>query len=109
MLVKVIKAFSYAHDHVNLVPLVAGQIVDIDEGVVEGLFIEKFIDEATAEEIEAAQSGAVVVPAPVEIPDDWRDLKWFQLQALARRLGAGASVNKATATALIEAELAARG
>jgi hypothetical protein len=109
MLVKVLKAFPYAHDHHHVVTLEKGAIVDIDEGVLEGLAAEKLIGEASDDEIEAAQSGLVVLTPPVEIPPNWRELAWFQLQALARKLGAGPKVTKAAATAIVESELSARG
>jgi len=108
MLVKVLKPFPYAHDHHRVVTLEKGAIVDIDEGVIEGLAAEKLIGEATEEEIEAAQSGPVVLRPPVEIPEGWQKLPWFALQTLARKLGAGPKVTKAAAAAIVEAELAAR-
>ena len=109
MLVKVLKAFSYAHDHVNLVHLQPDEIVEIDEGVLEGLQAEGFIDEASDEEIEAAQTGAVVIPPPVEIPADWEGLHWFKMRPLAIALNGGAAVaNKAAAVAIIRAELERR-
>lgn len=108
MLVKVLKAFPYAHDHFNVMPQEVGAIVEIDDAVIEGLESEGFIGEATAADIEAAQTGAVVLDQPVQIPADWRDLKWFQMQALARKLGAGPKADKATVMAVIEAAQAAR-
>lgn len=108
MLVKVLKAFPYAPDVRTSVRLSPGDVVDIDDSVLEGLAAEGFIDEASAAEIEASQSGAVVIPQPVEIPADWRGLKWFELARLAKALGAPANVTKPAAIALIEAEVAAR-
>lgn len=108
MLATVLKAFPYAHDHAHVVKLAPGEVVDIDDGVYEGLEAEGFIREPTEDEVEATHSGVVVVTSPVEIPDGWAKLTWFQLQALARKLGAGPKITKPTAVAVIEAELASR-
>jgi hypothetical protein len=108
MLFKVLKAFPYAHDHHTVKMLAVDSIVEIADGVVEGLLDEKFIIEATDEEIEATQTGAVLVRAPVEIPDDWATLGAFKMTALAKQLTGGKVKTKAAAVAVIEAELAAR-
>lgn len=109
MLVKVLKPFPYHADVRTVLALAAGDVVEIQDDLVEGLEAEGFIDEATAEDVEASRSGAVVIDDPVEIPADWRAFKWFQIVAIARKLGAPSNVNKAVAIATIEAELAARG
>jgi hypothetical protein len=84
-------------------------IVEIDEDVAGGLEDEGYIAEPTADEIEAAQSGCVVIEAPVEIPADWAKLNAAEAVKLARALGAGAGVkSKAAAHQVIEAELARR-
>lgn len=110
MLVKVLKSFPYSADGMRTVTVGAGAILDVSDDLVAGLQGEGFIDEASADEIEAAQAGAVVMEPPVEIPDDWRDLHWFKLKPLARALNGGADVaNKAAAIAIVEAELDRRG
>lgn len=43
----------------------------------------------------------------VEIPETWRELKWFELQALVRKLG-GKPVDKEAAVAAVEAAIGAR-
>lgn len=108
MLVKVLKAFPYHPDPRTQLHLVEGDIANIDESVLEGLEAEGFIGEASAEEIEAAQEGPVVIAPPVEIPADWRTLKWFEVARLAKALGAPNNVNKEGAFALIETVLAQR-
>lgn len=108
MLAKVLIAFLYAHDHHTNRMLEPGAIEEIDEGVFEGLEEEGFIGEASADEIEAAQSGPVVLPPPVEVPADWRAMSWFALRKLAMSLGAGAKVDKPTAIAVVEAHQAER-
>jgi hypothetical protein len=85
----VLKSFPYAHDHHVTASLAEGAVVEIDDGVFEGLLDEGFIREATDEEVEAAQEGPVVLSAEVEIPADWADLQWFKLQALAKALNGG--------------------
>jgi hypothetical protein len=108
MLVKVLKPFPYAHDHMHVVTLQPDDIVEIHASVVEGLHAEGFIDEASTAEIEAAQEGCVVLPPPVEIPADWTTLHWFKLKALAEKLAGGPVANKLAAVALVDAELARR-
>ena len=105
MLVKVLKPFPYAREGKFTVGLEAGAIEDIDASVIEGLHAEGFIDEATAEDLVAAQSGAVVILPPIEIPADWQDLHWFKLKALAENLARGPVTNKAAAVAIVAAEL----
>lgn len=111
MHVKVLKAFPYAHDHHNIRHLEEGAIVDIDESVLEGLRAEKFIGEASAEEIEASLQGEVeieIVEAPVEIPEDWETLDAIQLAALARAVGLKGKITRNSAEAAIRGELARR-
>jgi hypothetical protein len=110
MLAMILIAFPYAHDHHTVKPMTPGDLVDIDDGVFEGLKAEGYIREATDDEIAAAQEGEVVVveAAPVEIPADWATLDWFPLRKLAIALGAPANVKKAAAIALVEATLAQR-
>lgn len=110
MYVKVLKPFPYAHDHHNIDHLVEGSVVLIDDAVAEGLEAEGFIGEATAEEIEAAQQGEVVVVEAhaVEIPEGFETMKAIALQALARKLGAPTRVTKPQALELIRAEIARR-
>jgi len=50
----------------------------------------------------------VVDGSDVEIPDDWRSLKWFALRSLATKFGETPK-NSEEAIAAIEAELARRG
>lgn len=103
------KSFPYAHNHHLVVTLEAGSVVEIDDDVFEGLVAEKYIREATEDEIEAAQEGPIVVGEPVEIPADWAKLPWFNLQRLATTLNGGNKVaNKVAAVAIVEAELSAR-
>lgn len=105
----VLKAFPYAHDHHRTASLAKGAVVEIDDDVFEGLQAEKFIREATEDEIEAASEGPVVLDAPVDIPADWPKLQWFALQRLATALNGGHKIaNKPAAIAVVEAELAAR-
>lgn len=47
--------------------------------------------------------------AAVAIPDDWRDLPWFALRALAAKLTDAPVNDKAGAVAAVEAEEARRG
>jgi len=109
MLAKILKSFPYAHDHHTLRTLEVDEIVEIDDGVFQGLHDEHYIGEPTPAEIEAAQSGPVVLAAPVEIPDDWADLQWFKLQKLATALNGGSKVaNKVAAMAIVQAEVDAR-
>lgn len=46
-------------------------------------------------------------PAAVDIPEDWRDLKWAQRRAIALKLGAPNTINRENADAFI-AEMAQR-
>jgi hypothetical protein len=46
--------------------------------------------------------------AAIEIPDDWSGLPWPQLRRLAQGFSAEPVLNKAQATAAVEAELARR-
>lgn len=108
MYAKVLKAFPYAHDHVAVRLLAVGEVLEIDDGVFEGLEDEKFIVSATEEEIAALQEGSVVVLEPVEIPADWDKLSWFKLRALAEKVSGGKVPKKDLATAVITAELAKR-
>jgi hypothetical protein len=109
MLMKVLKAFPYAHDHHHVVTLAEGAIVEIDEDVAGGLEDEGYIAEPTADEIEAAQSGCVVIEAPVEIPAGWAKLNAAEAVKLARALGAGPGVkSKASAADYITDQLARR-
>jgi len=50
----------------------------------------------------------IVDGSDVEIPDDWRSLKWFALRSLATKFGE-VPKNAEDAVATIEAELARRG
>lgn len=100
MKVPVLKAFPYAHDGANLVHLLPGDVVEIHDDLIPGLSEEGFIGEPG--------STAASVAAPVEIPEDWRDLHWFKQLAIAKKLSDGAVNNKAAAVAIIEAELALR-
>jgi hypothetical protein len=109
MLVKVLKPFPYAADGMHTATLEAGAIADVDDSVIEGLHGEGFIEEATAEDIAAAQSGAVVIRPPVEIPADWQGLHWFKLKALAEKIAGAPAPNKAAALAVVAAEVEARG
>lgn len=104
MLVKVLKDFAYAPDCRTHLALKAGEIADVAPELVEGLADEGFVGEASDADVRATARGGAV-----EIPDDWRDLAWFQLAALARKLGADPKVTKPVAIATVEAELAARG
>jgi hypothetical protein len=108
MLVKVLKTFPYAPDVRTHLVLAAGDVVDIDASVVEGLHAEGFIEEATDDELEAAQTGAVVMQPPVEIPDDWAGLHWFKLKALAERIAGGPVANKVAAVGIVQAAVDAR-
>lgn len=47
-------------------------------------------------------------PALIEIPDDWRALKWFALKSLAEKVKGAPVANADEARVAIEAELAAR-
>ncbi len=108
MLVKVLKAFAYAPDCRTHLSLTVGDIVDIDDSVIEGLANEGFIGEASPADIEASQVGPVIVPPPVEIPDEWAELHWFKLKKLAEQLNGGPVKDKVAATAIVQAEVAAR-
>lgn len=108
MLVKVLKPFPYAHDGMHTVVLEAGAVADIDASVLDGLHAEGFIGEAEAADIEASQVGAVIVPPPVEIPEEWAELHWFKLKKLAEQLNGGPVKDKVAATAIVQAEVAAR-
>tara|TARA_R110001599_G_scaffold184954_1_gene379171 strand:+ start:132 stop:473 length:342 start_codon:yes stop_codon:yes gene_type:complete len=44
----------------------------------------------------------------IEIPDDWRDAKFFTQRALAEKLSGTRPANKGEAVAMIEAEIAKR-
>lgn len=109
MWVKVLKPFRYAPDGMRVRELSSGDVLQVHDDLIEGLHAEGLIEAAEEGEIEAAATGAVLVAEPVEIPDDWADLHWFKLRALARKLNAGAPPkDKAAAKALVEAELARR-
>jgi hypothetical protein len=109
MLFKVLVAFPYSVDGRFTEMLAEGGVVPIREDLVEGLTDGEYVREATEEEIAEAAGGAVVLPQPVEIPDDWRELNWFKYRGIAQALNGGQSVgNKAAAVAIIEAELARR-
>lgn len=109
MLCKVLQPFPYAHDGCHTVGLKAGQVVAIDESVLAGLVEGGWVDRAEPADIEAAQEGPVVITPPLEIPDDWRALRWTKRRALAAKLNGGAApANDRVAVALIEAELARR-
>lgn len=108
MLVKVLKAFPYHPDCRTRRELVEGDVIDIADDLVAGLQAEGLIGEASDEEIDASATGPVVIPPPVDIPADWRELDGLKTIALARQLGAAGKVTKASATAIIEAEVAQR-
>ena len=101
MRVPVLKPFPYAHDGAHLVQLEEGDVVEIHDELIPGLAAEGYVGEPGSAPVSAAN------PA-VEIPDDWRDLHWFQQLAIARKLANGAVSNKAAAISIIEAELALR-
>ena len=110
MLVKVLKAFPYAHDGMHTLHLAAGDVVEVADDLVGALERDGFIGEADEDEIAAAGPGAQLVTEPVEIPADWRELQWFKLRSLAARLNDGAPPrDKLAAVALVEAELTRRG
>ncbi|HET9160471.1 MAG TPA: hypothetical protein VFN88_07645 [Caulobacteraceae bacterium] len=44
----------------------------------------------------------------VDIPDDWKDMKWFALRGLASKFADAPVLNKADAVAAIEAEISRR-
>lgn len=51
----------------------------------------------------------IVDGSDVEIPDDWKALKWFALRSLASKVSNGPVKTMEDAVAAIEAELARRG
>lgn len=51
---------------------------------------------------------AALAPVAIEIPDDWRALKWFALKSLAEKVKNGPVANADEARIAIEAELGAR-
>lgn len=59
-------------------------------------------------EYRAAPLAPPLDPAGVVIPDDWADLGWQGLRALANQLTAVPVINKAEAAAVIEAEIVRR-
>ena len=110
MLYKVLAAFPYSHDGRFTKTLAVDDLVEIREDLVEDLVSAELIGEPDDEDLAAAAGGAVVIEAPVEIPDGWRGLHWFQYRPIAVALNGGQNVgNKAAAVAIIEAELTRRG
>lgn len=67
-------------------------------------FVESFKEEVSKQEPEV-----VAAVTDVEIPDDWRSLKFFALRSLASKLSSDPVKNSEDAIAAIEAELARRG
>lgn len=109
MMYKVLAAFPYSEDGRFTKSLAVDDLVEIREDLVEGLAHAGLIGEATEEDLAAAAGGAVVIAAPVDIPDHWRDLHWFQYRKIAVALNGGQPVgSKSAAVAIIEAEQARR-
>jgi len=108
MRIVVIRAFAFAEDGINGRLLAAGAEVEVAERFVPGLEREGYVRRATSASPPAPSAEPKEDPASVEIPEDWRDLKWNELAALAAKVSDAKIVNKVSAIAAIEAELERR-
>jgi hypothetical protein len=138
MKVLVTKPFAYSSDGARVTnQFVAGDEPDLNEECIAGLESEGFITvglpaapvvkkardanapattadlkqavaELELEEAEDPDLAKVPVPSDHVIPDDWRQIKWFGLKALAQKIAGRDVVDSNDARAIVETELAAR-
>lgn len=133
MKVTVLRPLPYAADHIRAVTLAPGEAEIADE-LVPGLVAEGYLAEpdqgaAPAEAVAPSAPEPPAVPvvaepdapaeptqaeptdapaAAVEIPADWRDLKWPALRSLALKVSDEPIRNHDDAVAAIELELERR-
>jgi hypothetical protein len=134
MKVLVAKPFPYSADGLRVTDYFSvGDEPDINEAVVPGLESEGYIvvnRVAPASAVVEASPELEMFPAPVtepekpaeapigspeapkadvvQIPDDWRSMKWFKLKTLASKISGIDVKSPEEAKGLIEAELAKR-
>lgn len=102
MLCKVIKPFHYAADGVTEKTMRAGSTQMIHDHLVDGLVAAGFLERPSqALEISAETQ----VPEIKEIPEDWRDLDWPAMRALAAEISEEPIRSKEDAITAIEAHL----
>ena len=78
---------------------------DEAQAAVEKFRAEKGAVLSIADRLDPSRQAA----ASVEIPADWDSLPWFELRALALKLGAQSNVKKDDAKSYVKAELERRG
>lgn len=123
MKLTILKPFAYAADHINVVMVQPGE-AEIADDLVPGLVAEGYVGGPgiaapppvaagrpdPAPESDTVPDAAADDPPPgsVEIPDDWRALKWPALRSLASKVSDEPIHNHADAVAAIELELERR-
>lgn len=119
-----LKPFSYSVNGYTEIAVVEHQTFDLPEHLFAGLNDERYVrrtvagaELATKTEVPIEKPKAVIKGtveqvnkspvSNVEIPDDWKTLKFFALRSLASKLGSNVKTMD-DAIAAIEAELARR-
>lgn len=111
MLCKILKPFEFSRDGISTVQAYEDTEIDVPDALVRGLFFEGYVGEPdpvepvhTKDLGDAPENKAV----PADIPEDWRELHWQQIRAIAVQFTSDPIQGKDEAVAVIEAELARR-
>jgi hypothetical protein len=116
--VKVLNQFPYGDDGIHAVMLLAGETHEIHEELIKGLEAEGFVERVGGRsapklpkpngpgENGSTRPGETKVD-PVVIPEDWQQLPFMALRALATKIDPAAN-KKPECIAAIEAEVARR-